>query len=316
MDVSSSAPPAVRGPQGLQRRSGAERRQARVAFWFLLPWAIGFLAFVIWPILDSLYLSFTNYNILSRPHWIGFGNYTYMLFGSGSLFWNSVLVTLYYVMVSVPLGTVIALALAVLLNQKVVGEGLFRTLFYIPSVISGVAVAVLWFWVFQPQFGLLNSLLYSVFHVANGPQWLQGTGTAMPSLILMSLWSLGTPMLVYLAGLQGIQYEMYEAAKVDGARSWRMFRHITLPMLTPQILFNVILGLIAAFQLFINPYIMTQGGPGYATTTMVLYLYKSAFQDFQMGYASALAWAILVFTLAFTAFVFRSFTNRVFYGGE
>jgi len=197
-----------------------------------------------------------------------------------------------------------------------VGEGLFRTLFYIPSVVSGVAVAVLWYWVFQPQFGLLNSLLYSLFHLKNLPLWIQGPRTAMPSLIIMSFWSLGTPMLVYLAGLQGIQYELYEAAKVDGARSWAMFRFITLPLLTPQLLFNVVLGLIAAFQLFVNPYIITQGGPGYATTTMVLYLYQSAFENFHMGYASALAWAILVVTVIFTALVFRSFTNRVFYGGE
>ncbi len=288
--------------------------QAKMATLFLLPWGIGFLAFTLWPMLDSLYLSLTRYDILHAPQFIGLANYEHMLFGN-SLFWQSLKVTVIYVLGSVPIGTVIALLLAVLLNQKVAGEGLFRTLFYVPSVITGVATAILWAWIFQPQFGLLNSMLYSLFHI-QGPEWIYGVHTAMISLIIMSFWSIGGAMLIYLAGLQGIQPELYEAAKVDGARTLALFRHITIPMLTPQILFNVVLGVIGSFQVFIPTYVITDGGPGHATTTLVLYLYEVAFSDFRMGYASAVAWAIFLIIVAVTALIFRSFTQRVFYGGD
>lgn len=291
------------------------RRRARTAWWFLLPWGIGFLSFTLYPMLDSLWLSFTNYDILSPPRFVGAANYAAML-SRHSLFWQALKVTAYYVVGSVPVGTAIALALAILLNQRVFGEGLFRTLFYIPSVVSGVAASILWEWIFQPQFGLLNSGLYSLLHIANGPQWLQSSHTAMISLIVMSFWTVGGPMLIYLAGLQGIQYELYEAAKVDGARTWVLFRHITVPMLTPQILFNLVLGVIASFQVFTSAYIMTDGGPGYSTTTMVLYLYRAAFREFRMGYASAVAWAVFILIVLVSAMVFRSLAKRVFYGGE
>ena len=291
------------------------RRRARAAWWFLLPWGIGFLSFTLYPMADSLWLSFTNYNILNTPRFVGTANFAAML-APHSLFWQSLKVTAYYVIGSVPIGTTIALVLAILLNQRVWGEGLFRTLFYIPSVVSGVAASILWEWIYQPQFGLLNSGLYRVFHISNGPQWLQSTHTAMISLIIMSFWTVGGPMLIYLAGLQGIQYELYEAAKVDGARTWVLFRHITVPMLTPQILFNLVLGVIASFQVFTSAYIMTDGGPGYATTTLVLYLYRTAFREFRMGYASAVAWAIFAMIVLLTAMVFRSMAKRVFYGGE
>ena len=298
------------------RRPWLERRQARIALWFLLPWGIGFFAFTLWPMLDSLILSFSNYSILGSAKFVGLSNYQYMLFGQGTLFWQALKVTAYYVLGSVPLGTAIALLLAVLLNQKVWGEGLFRTLFYIPSVVTGVPLAILWSWVFQPQFGLLNSLLTRVFHIANPPQWIYSPHTAIISLVLISFWNLGGAMLIYLAGLQGIQPDIYEAAKVDGGGTWPLFRHITVPLLTPQILFNLVLGVIGSFQVFTTAYVITDGGPGYSTTVLVLYLYKAAFENFQMGYASALAWAIFIIIALLTALIFRSFTNRVFYGGE
>ncbi|MCL4543240.1 MAG: sugar ABC transporter permease [Chloroflexi bacterium] len=288
--------------------------QSRMAILFLLPWTIGFLVFTLWPMIDSLALSFTKYDILHPPRFIGFANYGHMFVG-GSLFWQSLRATVIYVAGAVPLGTVIALLLAVLLNQRVWGEGLFRTLFYVPSVITGVATAILWEWIFQPQFGMLNSMLYSLFHI-QGPQWIYGIHTAMLSLIIISFWSIGGAMLIYLAGLQGIQHDLYEAAKVDGATALALFRRITLPMLTPQILFNVVLGLIGSFQVFIPTYIITNGGPGHATTTLVLYLYEAAFEEFRMGYASALAWVIFLIIVAFTALIFRGFAQRVFYGSE
>jgi multiple sugar transport system permease protein len=313
----AAAAPDVRAGPALPRRTGSlARRQGRIAFWFLLPWAIGFCAFTLWPMLDSLILSFTSYNILGHPKFVGLLNYKYMLFGQGTLFWQSLKVTIYYVLGSVPLGTAIALFLAVLLNQKVWGEGLFRTLFYIPSVVTGVPLAVLWTWVYQPQFGLLNTFLSKVFHITNPPQWIYSPHTAMISLIIISFWNVGGAMLIYLAGLQGIQPELYEAARVDGAGTWALFRSITVPQLTPQILFNLVLGVIGSFQVFTTAYVITDGGPGYSTTVLVLYLYKAAFEDFQMGYASALAWAIFIIVAAITALIFRSFTNRVFYGGE
>ena len=309
-------PPAGDATRPTPRRSLRERRQSRMAAWFLLPWAIGFCAFTVGPMIDSLYLSFTNKSILGTAHFVGLSNYQYMLTGQGTLFWQSLKVTAYYVLGSVPVGTAIALGLALLLNQKVWGEGLWRTLFYIPSVVTGVPLAVLWAWVFQPQFGLLNSLLTNVFHITNPPQWIYSTHTAMISLIMVSFWNLGGAMLIYLAGLQSIQPELYEAARVDGGSSWPLFRHITLPMLTPQILFNLVLGVIGSFQVFTTAYVITNGGPGYSTTVLVLYLYQQAFEDLHLGYASAVGWAIFIIIGVITALIFRSFTKRVFYGGE
>jgi multiple sugar transport system permease protein len=230
------------------------------------------------------------------------------------LFWQALKVSSIYVAASVPLGLAFSFAIALLMNQQVRWLGLWRTLYYIPTLVPVIASTMLWLWIFNPEFGLLNTLLRYVG--IDGPLWLGHSKWALPSLILMSLWTVGGPMLIYLAGLQGIPTDLYEAAEVDGAGSWAKFRAVTIPMMTPVIFFNLIMNMIFAFQVFAQPFVMTQGGPRYATLFYVLYLYQNAFQFFRMGYASALAWVLFLVILVFTALVIRSSALWVFYEGE
>ena len=237
------------------------RREALECYLFISPVCIGLLVFTIGPILASLYFSFTQYNIIRAPKWVGLGKFHDLM--QDELFWQSLKVTTLYVIMHLPVSLVLALGIALLMNQKVRGIVFFRTVYYLPSVVSGVAVALLWMWIFNPEFGILNTLLALVN--IQGPAWLFDEHWSLPAIALMSLWGVGGSMLIYLAGLQGIPSELYEAAEIDGASRWRRFWFITLPLLSTVILFNLVMGLIASFQEFTPAYVMTSGGPNFST---------------------------------------------------
>jgi multiple sugar transport system permease protein len=236
------------------------------------------------------------------------------------LFWKSLANTAFYAFLSVPLTTLAALGLALLLNRPLRGITLFRTVFYLPSILSGVATAFVWMWLFNPSFGMVNLAIRHVgelLHVGlPEPGWLMEEAWAKPVFIIMSLWGVGNAMLIYLAGLQGMPTHLYEAAELDGATAWAQFRHVTLPALTPTIFFNLVMSIIGSFQIFTSAYVMTNGGPNNATLFYVLYLYRKAFEQFQMGYASALAWILFLIVLAMTLLVIRSSSLWVYYEGE
>lgn len=284
------------------------------SYFFIGPWLIGLVLITISPMLASLYYSFNKYNILTPPQWIGLANYTKLF--ADPLFWQSIRVTLKFAIFALPLNLTIGYLLAVLLNQKIPGLNLWRTLYYLPSVISGVAVAVLWSRLFNPNLGWINYAL-SLIGI-KGPAWLQSTTWAIPALVIMSLWSVGGTMIIYLSGLQGVPTTLYEAARVDGANKLQTFFHVTLPMTSPVIFFNLIIGLIETFQYFTVVYTTTggSGGPARSTLFYNLYLYQNAFSYFDMGYASAMAWVLFLFVLLLTLLVFRSSAVWVFYEGE
>ena len=242
-----------------RRRLVESRRWRRLAIGlaFVSPWVIGFLAFTLYPFVATLYYSFTNYNIVGRAHWVGLANYTGL--AHDGLFWTSLWNTGFYTVLEVPLSTVVAIGLAMLLNMKVRGMALYRTMFYIPTVVPIVASSILWLWLFNPSFGIVNELLSDI-HI-NGPGWIFSEAWAKPTFVILGIWGSGTPMVVYLAALQGVPVEMYEVAKLDSANFWQRTRYVTLPMISPAILFNVVLGLVASLQYFTQAFVMTQGGP-------------------------------------------------------
>jgi multiple sugar transport system permease protein len=294
------------------------RREAAWAYFFISPWIIGFVVLTAGPMLSSLYFSFSEYNILDAPEWLGLANYRNLF--KDPLFWTSLKVTVYFASLALPLGLIVGFFLAILLNQKIPGVNLWRTLYYMPSVIAGVAVALMWMRVFNARIGLLNPMLEKLFGI-KGPGWLQDPDWAMPALVIMSLWGVGGNMIIYLAGLQGVPTTLYDAARVDGANLWQRFRHVTLPMVTPVIFYNLVMGLIWAFQYFTEVYVIGSangnvGGPARATLFYNLYLYQNAFKFFDMGYASAMAWILLLIVLALTTFIFRSSEIWVYYEGE
>ncbi len=298
--------------EGRLRRSVPLRVQRRRLFYILVsPWVFGFLAFVLGPMVYSGYISFTRWNLLNPPQFIGLGNYSQMM--QDPLFWQSLKVTTIYAVVSVPLTSAFALFLAILLNQRVRGVSIFRTIFYLPSVVSGVAVSMVFLWVFNPQFGIINSMLHD-FGI-KGPGWVESPHWALPTIIIMSLWGVGSPMLIFLAGLQGIPPDLMEAASLDGAGVWRKFVSVTIPLLTPTILFNVILSIINQFQVFTQAYVMTQGGPLDSTLFLVYYIFENAFQYLNMGYGAALAWVLFFIVFILTVIVFATSGKWVFYQG-
>jgi multiple sugar transport system permease protein len=300
----------------LPRKKRACRRHVE-GYLFISPWLIGFLVLTAGPILFSLYMSFTRWSLLSPAQWVGFENYI-QIFTDDPLVYKSLWNTAYYVLFSVPLGMLLSLFLAMLLNQPLKGISIFRTIFFLPSVTNLVAVSILWLWIFNPEFGLINRALELVG--IQGPLWLQSEDWSKPSLILMSLWGVGGGMIINLAALQGIPPELYEAAELDGARRWRRLWHITLPLISPALFFNMVMNIIGSFQVFTQAFVMTassgqgqEGGPNNSTLFFVLYLYKKAFQQFKMGYASALAWVIFVIILAFTLLQFGLSKKWVYY---
>lgn len=300
-----------------KRGLSLSHREAIWAYIFISPWIIGFLVFTIGPMLASLYFSFTDYNIIDPPVWTGLANYQ-KLFFEDPLFWHSLKRTLYFALLALPLGLLFGFFLALLLNQDIPGVNLWRTIYFLPSVIAGVAVALLWIRIFNPKVGILNPFLENVLGINNPPGWLNDPEWAIPALVLMSLWGVGGSMIIYLAGLQGIPTHLYEAAKIDGANSRQRFRHVTLPLMTPVIFYNLILGLIASFHYFTEVYVATsgEGGPLRSTLVYNLYLYQNAFRFFDMGYASALAWVLFLIVLVVTILVFRSSPMWVFYEGQ
>jgi len=295
------------------RKLSLATREAISCYLFILPWGIGFLAFVIGPVIASLVLSFMDYEIVVPPRWVGIDNFV-QLFTADERFGMSMGNTAYYVLFYVPLHMVVALGLALLLNQKVGAMPVYRTLYYIPSIVPAVASSILWVWILQPEWGMLNSLLGMIG--IKGPLWLASLTWSKPALILMALWGTGSAMIICLAGLQGVPQHLYEAAVIDGASVLQRFRHITLPMLSSTLFFMLILGIIGSFQVFTAAYIMTGGGPAESTLFYMLYLYRRAFTFLDMGYASAMAWILFLIVLALTIAQFKLANRWVYYEAE
>ena len=282
--------------------SPKDRREMWKGLAFISPWLVGFLVFTIYPVFASLYFSFTDYNVVSAPRWIGLRNYTDLF--ADSLFGKTLYNTLYLAVIGIPVSLTVSLIIAMLLNAKIRLVGLFRTLYFLPSVVPAVAAALLWRWFLNPDYGPVNEFLWLLG--INGPGWLADPTWSKPALVLAGLWGVGGSMVIYLAGLQNVPEQMYEAADLDGASWWQRLRFVTLPMLSPVILFNLIMGIITSFQAFTNIYIMTGGGPSNSTLVYALYLYQNAFQFFRMGYASAMAWVLMLITVAALAVIFRT----------
>lgn len=290
------------------------KRDTRTFYLLISPWIIGFLAFTLGPMAYSVYIAMTKWNMISPPKFVGLANFKYM-FTTDPLFWKTLTITLIYTFTSVPLGLVVAIGLAMLMKQKIRGIGVFRTFYYIPSVISGVAISMLWSYLFNKDFGLVNSALEAVKIPPFG--WFGSSSTALATFVLVSCYGVGTTAIIMLAGLKDIPDTYYESAQIDGAGRMGSFFHISLPLLTPTILFNLMMNLIAGFQIFTEALIITNGGPNNSTLFFNLYLYQNAFQYSNMGYASSLAWVLFIITFAVSIFIFR-FSNRwVYYeGGE
>ncbi len=302
----------LRGLQALgtsPRPRARRRHQIRVGLLFVSPWVIGFLAFTLYPFLATLFYSFTSYNGFGSIKVIGFTNYTQLF--HDSLFWTSLFNTLYYTVFEVPISMAVAIGLAMLLNMKVRGQAFYRTIYYLPSVVPLVSGCMVWLWLFNPSYGVVNSFLYDL-HIP-GPAWMFSQAWSKPSFILLGLWGLGQPMVIYLAALQGVPHEMYEVASIEGATALQRMRYVTLPMISPVILFNTIMSLVVCFQYFTQAYVMTSGGPNNSTLFYSLYLYQQAFQDLHFGYASAMAWLLFVFVVVITAVLFRSSSRWVYY---
>jgi multiple sugar transport system permease protein len=302
-------------PRAPRRRLSLARREEINGYLFLLPWIIGFLWFTLGPVLGSFGLSLTDYGGASQVNFVGLGNYHEMLFDD-PLFWQSLKVTIGFALGSVPLGLILSLALALLLNQRVRLLSLWRTIYFLPALVTGAALALLWQYMFNEQFGVFNAVLT----MANLPTvpWLSSESWIIPSLIMASLWGVGGAMLIFLGGLQGIPTDLYEAAMIDGANVWRKFWHITVPMLSPTIFYNLIFGIIGSFQVFTLVFLLTNGngGPNYASYVYTLYIYQEAFQDGRLGYSAGLGWVLFALILVLTLLVFRSARLWVFYAGE
>jgi multiple sugar transport system permease protein len=297
-----------------KKKSSALTRRETIEFYFFIsPWLLGFLVFLVYPLASSLYLSFTRYTIATTPVWIGLENYTSSF--TNPRFINSLWVTIRYALISIPGVTIVALGLALLLSQKLKGINLFRTLYFMPSVMPTVAISLTWFYVLRPQSGPMAGLLSLVG--LDMPRLLSEKAWALPTLIMISIWlSFGAQMVIYLAGIKGIPADLYEVAEIDGAGSWAKFLHVTLPMLSPTIFLNLVLGIIGAMQMFDVPFVMTGGGPGESTLTYMFYLYKTGWVEISMGLASALGWILFAIILVITLLVLRSSQAWVYYEGE
>jgi len=278
---------------------------------YVVPWCIGFLAFTLGPYLFSLYLSFSEWGLLGPIEFVGTKNYEELF--DDPLFIKSLVNTTYYTVIHVPGLMVLAFAAALLLNEQIMFRPLFRTIFYLPSITPGVASVILWVWMLHPT-GIVNTFLgFLGVPEDSQPNWFASTDWAMPGLILMSFWGIGSMMVIYLAGLQGVPQHLYEAASIDGAGWWQRLRHVTIPMMTPTIFFTMIVGVIGSFQSFASALIATEGGPANATLFVLLYLYYQAFSFYHMGYASAIAWLLFVIIMAFTLLQFALARRWVHY---
>jgi multiple sugar transport system permease protein len=288
-------------------------RQSLKGWAFLSPWLIGFCAFTIVPIGLSLYYSFCRYSLLQSPLFVGLENYRLLV--RDAVFWKVLWNTALYALMALPIGTVAALSVAMLLNSKIRGMSIYRTIVFLPSLVPQVASAMLWLWMFNAKLGLVNTGLRAV-GISDPPGWLTDARWAMPALVLMSLWGIGNTIVIYLAGLQDVPRELYEAAEIDGASQLRKTWHVTLPYISPVIFFNVIMAIIGTLQIFAAPFIVTQGGPARSTYLYTMYLYDNAFCYLKMGYASAMAWVQLLIVLALTAIAALSSKRWVYYQGK
>jgi multiple sugar transport system permease protein len=294
------------------RSTGLARAQAVWGWGFALPAVIGFVVFIAGPMVASFFVGMTDWTIGGEPEFIGLDNYGAML--QDDVFWKSLRATAYFAALAVPLSVVVAFLVAALLNRAGRGRGIFRTVFYLPVLVPPVASAVLWLWIFAPDNGLANTLLKLV---GLPPlRWIYDEATAVPSLAIMSAWAFGNMALIFLAALQGVPRELLEAAEMDGASPIRRVWHVTIPQVSPIILFNLITGMIAALQAFDTAYVMTDGGPNYATSFYVFYLFRQAFKLGNLGYASALAWILFLVVLVVTVILFRTARHWVFYEAE
>ncbi len=289
-----------------------QRREAIACACFIAPAVLGFLAFSLFPLTTSAFLSLTDYRLAGRPHFVGLANYATLL--SDNLFWQSVRVTSIYALAVVPLWLVNSLALAILMNQNLKGMHLFRTIYYLPAMLSGVAVSMLWIWLLNGRYGLVNIALRMIG--IQGPNWLRDPRWALFSIIMVSQWSVGWYLPIWLGALQGIPTELYEAAEIDGSNWWDKIRHITLPMLSPVIFYNLVMNIIWATQLFTEVFMMTGGGPRFATLSYMLYLYQNAFSYNKMGLATAMSWLLFVAVLLLTIVAFKSSPMWVYYEAE
>jgi multiple sugar transport system permease protein len=295
------------------RESGRARRANPELFWGLVCVAPAVLGFLLWrlvPIVASFLIALTHWDVAGSPEWAGLANFHRLLF-EDPLFVKSLSVTALYAALSVPATMVFAFFLAVLLNQKVPGLRIFRTIFYLPSVMPVVASSVLWLWLFNPDLGLLNAALQ--WFGLPKLRWIYSEIGVIPSLVLMSLWSVGPMMIIFLAGLQDVPRQLYEAVEVDGGSAWHKLRHITIPMMTPTILFNLLISVIYALQTFTQAYVMTSGGPNNSSLFLVYYIYRKAFQESDMGYASALAWVLFIIVCALSFLLLRTSNRWVHY---
>ena len=308
---------AVTSLPARRTRSGVlRRREARAGLLFVLPWLLGLLAFTAYPVIATFYLSFTSYNITQPPQWVGMQNYQ-TIFTTDTDFWNAVGNSAYYALISVPLGLVVALVLALVLNLRARGVGIYRTLFYLPALAPPVVGTVVFLMLLDPDAGLVNVLLRAVGLPA--PGWFTDPAWSKPALILLSLWGAGTATIIFLAGLQEIPQSLIEAAMIDGAGPWQRFRHVTIPLLSPVILFNLVMGVISSFQVFTQALIVggTSGDPLGSTLMFMVLIYNNAFRYFQMGYASALSVLLFLVVVAVTLAIFRTSRAWVYYeGGE
>jgi multiple sugar transport system permease protein len=302
---------ATRGRVVVPRRLGLRRREATDAYIMITPWLLGLVLFTAGPMLASAVLSFMKWDLIVPYQWIGLKNFQTAL--ADHLLAKSLGNTAFYTFIGVPLHLANALWLAILLNANIHGRALYRTWYYLPSIVPSVANAIVWIWILHPQFGLLNGFLRDLG--LPGLNWLQDPNLAKPALIIMGLWGIGSTCIIFLAGLQNVPEALYEAASIDGAATLQRFRYITMPMLTPVLFFNLVMGIIGSFQVFTTAYIMTDGGPRNATLFYVLYLYRNVWEYFKVGYASAMAWVLFVIIMAFTVVQLRLADRWVFYEG-
>ena len=293
--------------------SAAVRKRRLQGLLFISPWLVGFLVFTLYPFVSSIYYSLTSYDVISPPEFIGFENYSNMLVDP--LVSKALYNTFYYAIFFIPLSTIWGICVALMLNLKVRGMTVYRTLVYIPNIVPSLPSSMVWLWLHNPQYGIINGLIYLLFKNP-GPGWITDPRLAKPSLILMGLWGIGQTALIYLASLQDVPESLYESAELDGANAFQKVIHVTIPMISPVILFNVIMGLIGTFQYFTQAYIMTGGGPADATLFYALYLYNSAFRFFKMGYASAMAWLMFLVIFGLTVLTFSLSSRWVYYGGQ
>ncbi len=299
------------GKKQLLPKLTLRQREIIDAYICISPWLLGLLVFTLVPFFFSIGISFFNWNMIRPPTFVGLENYAELF--RDDFFWYATKATFYYTILAVPTGLLGGLLIALLMNLKLRGIGIYRTLFYSPAVVSGVATAMLWIWMLDTDLGLVNQLLR--LGGIRGPAWLGSKYWSIPALILVNLWSVGGGMLILLGALQNVPTTLYEAATIDGAGIWARFRHVTLPMISPILFFNLVTGFIGAMQVFTNAFIITAGGPAYSTMFYVLFLYNTAFRDFRMGYASALGWLLFLIIMLFTVLILRASPAFVYYEG-